>query len=65
MDVLPCFTIVRIKKRCSYFGEKAQIVSSPKKRNGKYEVQVISSTQTFNLARNDFLVLNEGEKKTF
>lgn len=60
---IPCFTMVRITKRCPYFGEKAQIVSTPKRRNGKYGIQAISLLKTFNLEGKDFVVLNSAKKR--
>jgi len=51
------FGMVMITKRCPYFGEKAQIVSSPDRR-GNYKVQVSNSLETFKLERKDFVVLS-------
>lgn len=47
--------MVRITKRCPFFGERGQIV---KKVNGKYGIQVISSPNTFYLRSKEFVILH-------
>jgi len=51
------FTMVRIIKWCPYRGERAQIVSSPKGKNGKYKVQVLDSLENLQLEKKDFVLL--------
>jgi hypothetical protein len=53
--------MIRITKRCPYFGDRAQIISSPGKKNGKYKVQVAGSPGTFELERKDFVVLSSAK----
>jgi hypothetical protein len=55
--------MIRITKRCAFFGEKARIVSFPDRRNGKYGIQVVSSLETFELDRKDFVFLRPAKTR--
>jgi hypothetical protein len=55
MPAVKMHQMVKITKRCPFFGEKAQIVA---KKDGKYGIQVASSLNTFYLRRKDFVIIH-------